>query len=234
MGGRCFVAGLVLLAFASVAAAQTYLPPPAHAPAWWKVPGDAPDDMSRSKYASFITDPDSNTAPDYTYNGYAPQVADDWTVGGTFVFGVDFATDPADSAWGDGEGLEIQAAGSQLELLMGNLGQPMFDKEYFVQVAWRPVDGVLDEGDEMGLVVATEAGSVVEPGLAFVETDANGWVLQTWSGAIRPQPAWETFTFVINDDAQIDSIWTGTMCPEPGSLAILAAGAGLIRRRRRR
>ncbi|GAG20483.1 unnamed protein product, partial [marine sediment metagenome] len=59
-----------------------YLEPPVYKPAWWKVPGDPEDGVSRTLYRSFITQPWApDDAPDYTYNGYQPSRPDTWTQG---------------------------------------------------------------------------------------------------------------------------------------------------------
>jgi hypothetical protein len=204
----------------------TYADPPVNTPDWWVHP---PDGQTRLQYYSFVNPPGSNIPPDYTENGYSPNVPDSysWSADATFDNDVTAPTDP----YGDNIAMELPTAGDSFTKVMGNIAMPDKAKDYFVEVVWEPVS---DDPSSLTLDVTSPTGGVVPSGEGV---DPDGWYVQWWTGTITPQPEYETFIITAPQPVYIDSLWIGTNChpiPEPASLALLAVGGlGLMMRVRR-
>ena len=203
-----------------------YMIPPM-GPTWWTVP---PENNVRLQYHSFITDPDLNLEPDYTLDGYTPSVSDDWNCPDSYN---NVLTPPQLSDWGDGKAIRVEAD-EDFSKLMGNRSNVNVDKEYFVEMVFRAVDGQYGTFPESPELDITAPGSIYEHEGFSGGDGKNGWWRVSWSGTIMPQPAQETFTFYFSEAVYVDSVWIGTYCvPEPGTLSLLLLGGLVVSRKRR-
>jgi PEP-CTERM motif len=222
-------------------------------PGWWPDdPYGNPDGVTRAQYHSFMTDPNLNLPPDWTYDGFQPSVPDNWTTNGImqyqaagpgpdpFYFGSAW---PEDLAGDDIGAYLIPEELVSISKLMGNLRMDDWEKEYYVLAIWAG-EGILD------ISVDSQFPNDIVTGTQIQYDDA-GYHATILEGLIIPQPDWETFTFdfmpapitdatgaiIGYETLFIDSIYIGTHCvPEPGTVAMLIALAGLafvaLRRRK--
>lgn len=236
--------GLVALLMATLwttTAAAAYLEPPLHKPDWWKVPGDAPDGVTRTLYRSFVTDPTSpDDNGDYTYNGFTPSIADGWT--DNLPVGHACPAGPRPPEYGDGIGLCLDTPHwdrSYLDIRPGNRSDPTMVKEYFIQIVR---DATLGPTPQLSWIAVPDNSHipVYSYGDFLDEVDLDNDTVpelhvHTWTGVITgSQPAWEHFwieAYMID----VDSMWIGTHCvPEPGTIALVTGGIGVLGYLRRR
>jgi len=145
--------GITLMGFASVVQADYMIPP--MGPSWWTLPCD---EFTRLQYHSFITDPDLNLDPDYTCDGYTPSVPDQWTCPDAYN---NVLVPPQLSDWGDGIAILV-GDGEEFSKPMGNLANPSVDKEYWVQIVFKAVDGTYGTYPELPELDITAPGSIYE------------------------------------------------------------------------
>jgi hypothetical protein len=93
-----------------------------------------------------------------------------------------------------------------------------------------------DEGFKLGegyFVLAPQGGKVEDLGFIFTPT-GDGWRKLVFGLRIYPNPISETISFtLLNSGADIDYITVDTICiPEPATLALLALGGLLFRKRK--
>ncbi len=204
-----------------------------HGPDWWKIPGDPNDGRTRTQFHSFLQNPNQLASPDYTYDGYPPSVADQWTTpaidpnaynqpipnSSPYPF-----IDPDGAPYGDGFGAYIGQAGT-LSKLMGNRFVPTWTKEIFLAIIWKGA-GTLT----LGVTPSSGTASVSQTN----QDEANDWHVSWLEGTIYPQPNSETFALTFSQaGAWVDSVWVGTHCiPEPSAVLLVAVGALLGLRRR--
>lgn len=226
---------LITFAAPAMAALAQSLPlDPVGGPNWWVHP---PGPTTRLQYHSFLTHPSLNLPPDYTDNGFTPSIPDTWVVNHapTSVGG-------QNPLYGDGDGYLI-GPNDPLTKDMGNLFQPTWVKEWFVQLVWTDMS---PQPSGLPVLTVTAPGAILGDGpgintVAVPGTTGVHWWVTTWRGTIQPQPEFEKFDFVFptatGAPVVVDSLWIGTTCvPEPAGLAALAVGLGgaAIRRRRAR
>lgn len=173
---------------------------------------------------------------------------------GTPAFGAAIPGALPPAGWGDGVGVLFPTLDTMFKT-MDNVPIASYNKEVFIQVVWHPEkeagfiqnpinlrifvpDGMDGQMEVFGLNVTVLGGEVA----------TEHYRLQTWTGTLRdgqgnpiPQPAWETFQFINPNFGSeqgifIDSMWIGTHCPEPATMALVVAGGllcGAVRRRMR-
>jgi len=248
-----FVSVLLFAFLAATSAVWAYPLPPSNPlispPCWWKVPGD-PLGMygqyTRTQFHSFITDPREALppgSPDYTFNGFTPSQTDSWIFGWAPPEGFGTVGPTGPNPGDDGIGLPVPYE-HDMTKTMGNMEILYFDKLFFVAVDW--YDAEPDTTLTINCVAEAGTHQVINPQLTTVKYAGNylGWRTTYLTGSIHPQPNYEDFHFLFENgeveegSAFVDSLWVGTKCPEPSTIAMMLFGGlgvigGVIRKFRR-
>lgn len=226
------VAASVVVAISSVPAMAADLPPVFGAPSWWRLPGDAPDGVTRTQYHSFHEDPTGQPTPDYTYDGFVPAIPDAYSYSAGTAFNL-FNPPPighGNPLAGDDVDMLVPAGGFFAKR-MGNLAVSENVKQFFVQMVYRGQQGI--PGVDPLLNVLSQGMVAIDTETVDPLTADGSWLVKTWTGTITPQPDVETFEFLFPAPTLVDSLWIGTHCvPEPSALGLLAIGGLAVLRRR--
>jgi hypothetical protein len=233
---RILVAVGVVFSWSWGASAATYVP----FPSWWQWnPAASPDGNTREQYHSFQTAPNSNLAPDWTYDGYLPSQPDAWTLSGVLQYNAPapayswgFYTDspgPSGPPWLNDNLGALLAPDATLVKLMGNEHRDGWAKQFYGVV----IGFTTDPQAGFDISVTSESGATVDVANEYFITDpsAPGWIAGVVEGTIVPQPDWERFTLHLthasNQVLWIDSVYMGTYCeavPEPTTSGLLVLG----------
>lgn len=126
----------------------------------------------------------------------------------------------------------------QIDFAMPNFDTQNPFKEVQIQVTYYAVSGF-----QWSSVSAwADMAEISEPAFITENSYGNGWYTDVWDLTIQPNPSWEliyvNFTNGLSGTeplypAYIDQVVIDTICPEPATIAFLAAGALLLGRKKK-